>query len=170
MRGPRDYYNTPERVPNSPVISAAVSTGTDSSCLTGVHDPIIIVILEQISVNSVVCCIVSFRSIASIDVKVRTLFYTFGIKFYSATLACYQFNNTIVMISQDITSGPKRPWTEAVAAKRAIQDAHLEKHRPSPTSTLSDLGTDTIDVQDIISLLETKKISALDLIRGFIAR
>ncbi|OBS26059.1 hypothetical protein FPOA_00003 [Fusarium poae] len=74
------------------------------------------------------------------------------------------------MISQDITSGPKRPWTEAVAAKRAIQDAHLEKHRPSPTSTLSDLGTDTIDVQDIISLLETKKISALDLIRGFIAR
>ncbi|KAI6762247.1 hypothetical protein HG531_002800 [Fusarium graminearum] len=73
------------------------------------------------------------------------------------------------MISEKAISNPQIPWTEVVSAKRATREALLERHRPDGDSGLS-VSTEIVDVQDIINLLETKHVSALDLIRGFIAR
>ncbi|QPC65778.1 hypothetical protein HYE67_008009 [Fusarium culmorum] len=75
----------------------------------------------------------------------------------------------MVMVSEEAISGSQRPWTEIVAAKRATREALLEKHRPDGDLKPS-AGAEIVDIQDIINLLETKQVSAVDLIRGFIAR
>lgn len=75
----------------------------------------------------------------------------------------------MAIISNEAVSGPKTPWTEVVAAKRAAREALLEKHRPDGDLKFS-VGADIVDVHDIINLLQTKQVSAVDLIRGFISR
>ncbi|CEI63574.1 unnamed protein product [Fusarium venenatum] len=76
----------------------------------------------------------------------------------------------MVAIPKEAMPDPERPWTDVVATKRSIQDALLEKHRPDANSTQSVLGTDFVDIKDVINLLETKQITAIELIRGYIAR
>ncbi|KAJ4137149.1 Acetamidase [Fusarium equiseti] len=67
-------------------------------------------------------------------------------------------------------SKPQKPWTEVVAAKRGIRDAIVQEHRPDINSQLTPLGSNAVDIQAIINLLQAKQVSALDLIRNYIAR
>lgn len=64
-----------------------------------------------------------------------------------------------------------RPWAEVVAAKRAIRDAHVGKHelvnKGSGTDTL---GADVVDVEALLDLLRSGKVSAQELIRAYIGR
>ncbi|CZS75197.1 unnamed protein product [Fusarium graminearum] len=92
-----------------------------------------------------------------------------GIISYIVIFSYSLFNDTMAIISNEAVSGPKTPWTEVVAAKRAAREALLEKHRPDGDLKFS-VGADIVDVHDIINLLQTKQVSAVDLIRGFISR
>ncbi|GKU10381.1 amidase [Fusarium langsethiae] len=74
------------------------------------------------------------------------------------------------MPSKEDVSNTPRPWTEVVATKRAIRDAHLQKYHPDAKLGLNALGAEIVDVQDITNLLETNQISACDLIHAYIAR
>jgi hypothetical protein len=76
----------------------------------------------------------------------------------------------MILSSKEDLSNPQKPWTEVVAAKRAVRDAIIQKHQPDINLQLLPLGPDAVDIEYIINLLETKQVSALDLIRNYIAR
>jgi hypothetical protein len=63
------------------------------------------------------------------------------------------------------------PWTEVVEAKRAIRSQHIEKHQDKTGSLRDDTNiTGFADISTLTQLLESKKLSAEDIITAYIQR
>lgn len=74
------------------------------------------------------------------------------------------------MTAEASSTAPKTTWTDVVAAKRAIQSEHIEKHRSTPeTSPLNTKITDTSDIGSLTQLLESGVVSAEDVVKAYIA-
>lgn len=65
-----------------------------------------------------------------------------------------------------------KSWAETVQAKRAIRDAHLQKHEQSSTwgSGSKTLGANIVDVEALTNLLKSGQVSAENMIRAYIRR
>jgi len=77
------------------------------------------------------------------------------------------------MDSNELSGKAARPWTQVVAAKRAIRDAHLRKHEPAnrdPATSILGVGADIVNVKALTNLLRSGQVSAGELIRAYIGR
>jgi hypothetical protein len=73
------------------------------------------------------------------------------------------------MLAQEEMVRSKAPWTEVVEAKRAIRSQHIEKHQDNTRNSGIDTNiTGTSDISTFIQLLESKKVSAEDVITAYI--
>ncbi|KAL4731013.1 hypothetical protein ACLX1H_003055 [Fusarium chlamydosporum] len=68
--------------------------------------------------------------------------------------------------NQDISPIPVS-WERVAADKRAIRDAHIEKHQYA--LKLDAFDPETLDIDNVIALLQTGQISAHDLTCAYIA-
>jgi hypothetical protein len=65
----------------------------------------------------------------------------------------------------------KTAWTDVVAAKRAIRNEHIERHRSTfANSPLAAKILDIADIDSLIQLLEGGEASAEDVVKAYIAK
>lgn len=68
-------------------------------------------------------------------------------------------------------SKANKPWTEIVAAKRAIRDARIQKYQPeNRASDLDILVSEDYNAQELTDMLENGQVTAEELIRAYIIR
>lgn len=75
------------------------------------------------------------------------------------------------MLTQDEPNRSRTPWMEVVEAKRAIRSQHIKRHQDKT----GNLGIDTkitelADISTLTQLLESKKLSAEDIITAYIQK
>ena len=76
-----------------------------------------------------------------------------------------------IMLIKEEPTRYKTPWAEVVEAKRAIRSQHIEKHQDKIGKSVIETNiTETSDISVLTQLLESKKVSAEDVVTAYIQR
>jgi hypothetical protein len=77
----------------------------------------------------------------------------------------------MLTLTQDDPIRAKPLWTEVVETKRAIRSQHIEKHRHDVENSENDARiTGNPDISALTQLLESKQVSAEDIITAYIQK
>jgi hypothetical protein len=75
------------------------------------------------------------------------------------------------MLTKEEPVHSKTPWGEVVEAKRAIRSQHIEKYQDKTGNLVVDTKiTGNSDISVLTQLLESKKVSAEDIITAYIQK
>jgi hypothetical protein len=75
------------------------------------------------------------------------------------------------MLTKEEPARSKTPWAGVVEAKRAIRSQYIEKHQDKIGKSVIDTNiTETSDIGVLTQLLESKKVSAEDVVTAYIQR
>lgn len=75
------------------------------------------------------------------------------------------------MLTQEEPARSRTPWTEIVEAKRAIRSQHIRNHQDKiGYSGIDTKITQTADISALTQPLESKKVSAEDIVTAYIQK